>query len=80
MLCLFHFSCPQRHRWEVESGDSLDADLVSSPCPICSSQGEPRIPSEPMEGAELEDELPPPPSRLENPTASTSGKTLSIPQ
>ena len=80
MLCLFHFSCPLGHRWEVESGDSFDADPVSYPCPICSAQGESRIPSEPIDAADLEDELPPPPSRLENPTASASGKTLSIPQ
>ena len=80
MLRLFHFSCALGHRWEVESGDSFDADSVSNPCPICGAQGEFRTPSEPADAADCEDELPPPPSRLENPTGTASGNTLSIPQ
>ncbi len=79
MLRLFHFSCALGHQWEVEFGDSFDADPVSNPCPICSAQGEFFTTSEPADAADLEDELPPPPSRLETPTASASGQTLSIP-
>ena len=76
MLCLFDFVCPLGHRWEVESVNSFDADPVLNPCPTCSAQGESRIPAQQFDTADFKDELPPPPSRLENPTASDSGKTL----
>ena len=46
LLRLLHFSCPQGHRWEIESAQSFDADPVSNPCPICSAPGASRMLSE----------------------------------
>ena len=63
MLRSFHFSCPQGHRWEIESGQSFEADPVSNPCPICSAPGRILVPSESADAADLADELPPAPSR-----------------
>ncbi len=77
MLRLLQFSCPEGHRWEIESGQSLEADPVSNPCPICGAPGASRMPPESVDAADIADELPPAPSQ--SMIAVSHGRRASVP-
>ena len=76
MLRLLHLSCPQGHRWEIESGQSVEADPVSKPCPICNGPGASWMPPGSVDAADIADELPPAPFR---PTEAVSGGRAGVP-
>ena len=63
MLRFFHFSCSRGHCWDVEYGNSTEADFTSNLCPVCGIRGECRMPSDAAGSADFADEFPPAPSR-----------------
>ena len=65
MLRFFRFSCLQGHRWDVEYGNSIEADITSNLCPVCGARSECRMPSDAADSTDVADEFPPAPSRLD---------------
>ena len=61
LLRSVHYSCLLGHRWEIEFGQSLEAETVSNPCPVCGAPGASSMPSDFADPDLLADELPPPP-------------------